>query len=258
MSARVTFFGGNGHCAARLDAARRAAAGGGIEIDEVAYPGFEGRPRAETLEAFLNAAARAADGATFVYATGIGGLIALALRARGALAGARLVLQAPVLWGLEHRLMPRLMRQAAVRRAAQALFTSRAFQAAFARRYFERPLSADERAAFFDGYARCAAMTDLFASFTPAFLRDLETRLHADPTPREPIEVWWGGRDRVVTPDELRFTERALGVRWPVRAFPAWGHYPMIDVPAEWADVLIRTVRGSSPGAAAPSRVRAD
>jgi pimeloyl-ACP methyl ester carboxylesterase len=243
---RVLFLGGNGHCAARLAAAREAA-GLGLALDEVAYPGFEGRPRARDLEGFLHAIA-AADGGppSVVYATGIGGLIALCLRARGAWAGVRLLLQAPVLWGLEHRLMPRVMRVAPMRRLAGALFATSFFRAAFVRRYFQRRLSLAERAAFFDGYARCAALPDLFTWITPSLLRALEADFAARPAALEGIDVWWGARDRVVTLAELQATETALGVTWPVRVFPHWGHYPMIDAPEDWAAALAAYVQGSS------------
>lgn len=52
---RVSFLGGNGHCAARLAAARPFLSG--IELDDVPYPGFAGRPRAADLESFLRAIA---------------------------------------------------------------------------------------------------------------------------------------------------------------------------------------------------------
>jgi len=244
---RVLFFGGNGHCAARLGAAREAAARLGVTIDDVPYPGFEGRPRARDFDAFLDGVAEAARPAPqHVYATGIGGLIALCLRARGRLADTRVLLQAPVLWGLERRLMPRVMRVAAVRRLATALFATSAFRAHFAARYFRRRLTPDERAAFFDGYARCAALPDLFAWITSDLLRTLETRFAARGEALARIDVWWGGHDRVVQLDELRATEAALGVTWPVHVFPHWGHYPMIDAPEDWAAALAAYVQGSS------------
>src|SRR5262245_59402396 len=52
----VLFFGGNGHAAVRLEAATSALARRvrTLELDAVPYPGFEGRPPAGTLEAFLD------------------------------------------------------------------------------------------------------------------------------------------------------------------------------------------------------------
>src|SRR5262245_28701084 len=112
--ARVLFLGGNGHCAARLHPARaalreRAEEMGAppFELRDTAYPGFEGRLRASSLREFLDVvrdrlleATEGSQGATLVYGTGIGALLALCLRARGELRDRRLLFQAPVLWGL--------------------------------------------------------------------------------------------------------------------------------------------------------------
>jgi pimeloyl-ACP methyl ester carboxylesterase len=238
----VLFLGGNGHCAARLDAARTAASARGIVIDEVPYPGFEARDRVPSLDAFLDAIAAVTSDASLVYATGIGGLLALGLRARGQWRDRRLLLQAPVLWGLEHRWMPRLMRVPPMRHLGAALFSTEWFRGRFVRRYFQRPLSPSEQAAFFAGYDRCAALVDLFAWITPAWLRELEGRFARDRTALDRIDVWWGARDRVVTVQELRWTREALGVSWPLQIFPGWGHYPMIDAPEEWAAALAAVV----------------
>jgi len=127
---------------------------------------------------------------------------------------------------------------AAARAALHALFATRVFQAWFERRYFTAPLPPDTRTAFFEGYARCGALPDLFRWLGPSLLRRLERSFAAHPEALERISVWWGGRDRVVSIDELRLTEPALGVRWPVTTFPSWGHYPMIDAPEAWVQSL--------------------
>jgi pimeloyl-ACP methyl ester carboxylesterase len=238
----LTFLGGNGHCAARLFAAR-ACLPAGVDLIAVPYPGFEGRQRAANLEGFLTAITdhlRSA-GPHLVYATGIGGLLALCLRARGALAGVPILLQGPVLWGLERRMMPRLMRFAPMQWALSRVFASAAFQRRFVGKYFTRAPDPETAAAFFAGYAQCSALPDFFAWLTPALLRSLETALAGRPEALADIRIWWGGRDAVVSPRELEWTVSALGpmsesvARWPVRMFPEWGHYPMIDTPAEWA-----------------------
>lgn len=239
------FLGGNGHCAGRLDRARAALAerGSPFDILDLAYPGFEGRPPAPGLEPFLDrvdeGVAAAAEGSRpRIYATGIGGLVALCLRARGSHADLPVILQAPVLWGLEARLMPRLLRRLPARPLLRVVFGSRTFQRGFARRHFIRPPDESALASFFDGYARCAALADLFAWMGPGLLRGLEASLRGRADRLSGIVVWWGGRDRVVTLEELRRTERALDTTWPVRVFPDWGHYPMIDAPEEWIAAL--------------------
>ena len=242
VSSVVSFFGGNGHCAARLTAARGFLPPG-IDLVEAAYPGFEGRPRAAGLDAFLAVLdAHLRDTAPdVVYASGIGGLLALCLRARGGLLGIPILLQGPVLWGLERRWMPRMMRFGGVQQALSRVFALAAFQRRFVRKYFTHPPAAETVAAFFEGYARCAALPDFFAWLTPALLRSLERELAGRPEALEWIQVWWGGRDAVVSPRELDWTVTALGSpagRWPLRRFPEWGHYPMIDEPRAWAEAL--------------------
>jgi pimeloyl-ACP methyl ester carboxylesterase len=134
--------------------------------------------------------------------------------------------------------MPRVMRLGPARALLRRAFASPWFQRRFVRKQFERPLSQQMSAAFFDGYARCSALADLFAWLTPALLRQLETQFATRPRALQRIGVWWGKRDGVVSLLELVWTEQALGVRWPGRAFPAWGHYPMIDEPEEWVRAL--------------------
>jgi pimeloyl-ACP methyl ester carboxylesterase len=247
MNRRVIYMGGNGHCAMRLAGARIAletlSEDQRFELIDVPYPGFEGRPRESDLSSFLAFVSSSIrsnlKGAkqTLVYATGIGGLLALCLRARGELP-AKLILQGAVLWGLERRWMPWLMRSSLVRKSFQSLFRAGWFRRRFVRKQFERPLSDAERDAFFDGYAQCPAATDLFDWIRPTLLRSLERDLRSRPDALRNLEAWWGGKDRVVGLDELQRTEKALGVRIPVRQFPTWGHYPMIDAPAEWTRTL--------------------
>lgn len=264
---RVLFFGGNGHTDARLDGARRALAQGAagdpaLDLASAPYPGFEGRPRAPSFDAFLDAvaaacAAPAAPGAspgavaggaatpgaaapnTLIYATGIGGLLVLCLRSRGALRGVPVVLQAPVLWGLERRWMPRLMRLGLAQVALRRAFASPRFQRRFAAKHFRRPPSDEELRAFFGGYAACAALPDFFAWLTPALLRRLEASHAEDPSLLGGVQFLWGEEDTVVPPREIAWTEAALGVRLPVTLVPGWGHYPMIDDPEGW----VREVR---------------
>ena len=166
------------------------------------------------------------------------------------------MLQAPVLWGLERRIFPRVMRWRIPRRLMERAITLRSFRDRFARKQFLRPIDPATRSAFFDGYLRCAAFADFFEWFTPGFLRDLERRFVARPGALEGISIWWGGRDRVVDLGELRLTEGALGVHWPLAEFPDWGHYPMIDVPEEWAAALCDALARQLPEVGAERAVR--
>jgi hypothetical protein len=209
---------------------------------DVEYPGFEGRPRPRGFEAFLDGVAARVRRAqeekpiTRAYATGIGALLALEMRARGLLP-VPLVLQGPVLWGLETRWMPRLARAGLAPLLGRALRTP-AFLRAVWRRHFLDPLPEDQWQRLVEGYARCGVTTDLFRWLDPSFLHGLRARLADLPASLERIEAWAGERDRVVGLAEVRATERALGVSWPCRTFAGWGHYPMLDDSERWVEAL--------------------
>jgi hypothetical protein len=216
-----------------------------FRIINIPYPGFEGRPRASSFDAFLDEvcsalefAALESDDAPLIYATGIGGLFALALRSRGHLRELPILLQAPVLWGLERRTMPRLMRLRVARSLILPLFALSPFQAAFRRRYLLRKPSVAFRDEFFAGYANCTAVADLFAWCDPQLLRRLEARFATRPEALQHISVWWGQHDRVLSLQELKWTELALEHKWPLTLFAEWGHYPMIDDPGGWVKAL--------------------
>lgn len=245
----VLFLGGNGHARARLAAARRALERcRGPQLLEIPYPGFENRPAAATRDEFLDAVSsfcrERGEGAAAAYATGIGALIALALRARGELC-LPLIFQGPVLWGIQHRRFPRIMRSRLARELLTWIMSRPWFQARLSQRLLVRPLDSSTREDFFDGYARCRSFGDLFAWFTPEWLEKLKAELSARPGALEGIKVWVGGLDCVVGLGETLATERALGVRWPLAEFAGWGHYPMIDEPEEWANALRNDVEAA-------------
>lgn len=250
---RVLFFGGNGHAAARLDAVQRVLAAAPtppFELASVPYPGFEGRPRVPDFDAFLDATAAAVTALraprTVLYATGVGGLLVLCLRARGALRDLPTLFQAPVLWGLERRWMPRLMRLGLAQLALRRAFRSPSFQRRFARKHFLRAPSPDTLRTFFGGYETCAALPDFFAWLTPALLRSLEAHFTTDAALLDHIHFLWGAKDTVVPPRELEWTERALGRTLDVTTFPEWGHYPMIDDPESWVREVSRVASAAS------------
>jgi pimeloyl-ACP methyl ester carboxylesterase len=249
MTFEVLHFGGNGHAAIRLEAARAALARRpkAPQLVDVPYPGFEGRRRVDSLEEFLDELAAFCRARPCLpaaaIATGIGALIALSLRARGEL-DLPLIFQGPVLWGLERRRFPALMRMRLARDLLRKVFAVPQFQDWFVHRYFVRPLDDCVRGRFFEGYAQCVALGDLFRWFDPQWLRAQGRRFAERPGSLRTITVWLGGRDRVVDRLEVDRTEKILGVCWPRVEFPGWGHYPMIDVPEEWADALCDAVAG--------------
>ena len=244
----LLFLGGNGHAAARLLPARRVldARGEPFVLHELRYASVA------SFDELLDDLVRQIDErdpAAPLYATGIGALVALALRARGELRGRRLVLQGAVLWGLEQRWFPRLMRIAPAPHLLGLALRTRPVQARFVAKHFRRRPAPELLRGFFQGYRDGASFAAWFRWLTPALLRRLERELPETAGALDDLEVWWGDEDSVVTVDELRVTERALGVTLPLRTFPGWGHYPMIDDPERWVREVSRVVE--TAGAAA-------
>ncbi len=215
---------------------------------DIPYPGFEGRPAVGSLDEFL--AAMADFSRTIrprpvaAVASGIGAMIALGLRSRGELLEVPMIFQGPVLWGLEQRTFPKLMRPRLARRLLKWLITLPIVQARFTRKHLRRPIDRQTRDRFFAGYAECSAFSSFFDWFTPDLLRTLEAKFRESPRGLERVTIWNGGHDDVVGLDDVCATEHALGVAWPVVTFPKWGHYPTIDEPEEWAEALCHALDG--------------
>lgn len=231
---------GNGHVEERLDAARAAAAAlpRPFELRSVHYDTDQ-----ESYGALSESVAKALDGTDLVYATGIGGLVHLSLLANGLVQGSA-ILQGPVLWGLKTRRFPRIMRLPLMPRALTLALRTGVIRRRFERKHFERPLDPALRRAFFGGYGDARAFARWFSWLTPALLEDLEPKLRGRRDLIEGVSVWWGDRDHVVTTEELRITERALELEFPLTRFEGWGHYPMIDEPEAWARAVSEALAG--------------
>jgi hypothetical protein len=244
---RLGFLGGYGHNHARIAAAARHLEVLGVTLVDIPYLGFEGRPCPPDLETFVLGAAAAVEQAevSALYATGLGGIVALFLRRHGA--GRKpILMQAPELLGQARSLQLRLARHPRVQALVPRLLGSEWFERVAAQRYFERRLGDAERRDFFKGFAECEAMFALMRWITPDAVHDLKRffRLERDLLQKD-IAVWWGGRDVIVSEFELYEGEDdSTRVHWPVELFDRWNHYPMIDAPQVWAAEVHRHLTG--------------
>lgn len=241
----VLFLGGNGHAAARLEPARASLLQlpkqRRFRLTDLEYP------RASSFDELLDRLAADADAAglsehTTVYATGIGGLVALAQRARGVWTDVPLLMQGAVLWGLEQRTFPKLMRIGPAPYLLAALLRNGRVQRRFAHKHFLVPHDERFLQRFFAGYGDAASFAGWFDWLSPALLRRLETAFAERPEALRGVRAWWGGRDSVVGVEELERTEAALGMTIPCTVHAGWGHYPMIDDPDGWVAELDRAL----------------
>jgi hypothetical protein len=236
----VLLLPGNGYAPARLEPALAALEllGAPLRLRALAPP--PGDDFAALLEA-LDAELRS-EPPQLLVATGIGGLLALCQRAEGRWLEVPVVLQGAVLWGLEQRRFPRLMRLPGLASALAGLLRLGPVQRRFARRHFQVAHEAQFLERFFAGYRDRPGFVRWFRWLTPELLRRLERDFAARPEALARISCWVGGQDRVVAPRELDWTEAALGQPLPKREFPLWGHYPEIDRPAEWLQEVARAL----------------
>ena len=81
MSRGPLVLGDLGHSLFRLSRARATSRAVGFDVKEVLYPGFEGRPEAESFDAFMESVEMQVDvyrlshSRPLVYATGFGALV---------------------------------------------------------------------------------------------------------------------------------------------------------------------------------------
>jgi pimeloyl-ACP methyl ester carboxylesterase len=97
---------------------------------------------------------------------------------------------------------------------------------------------------FFEGYRGCAAFTQMFRVITPEWFAGLA------PVP-VPAVLLWGEHDRVLSDDQVgAWRPLVPGAR--ERIVQGWGHFPMLEQPAEYAEEVARLARQLA-GAASPA-----
>ncbi|MEC8512383.1 MAG: hypothetical protein VX015_09580 [Planctomycetota bacterium] len=240
MSRGPLVLGDLGHSLFRLSRARATSRAVGFDVKEVLYPGFEGRPEAESFDAFMESVEMQVDvyrlshSRPLIYATGFGALVLLALRARAKVPDLPSVVQGAVPWET-------VRRRGGDRDAGAALrerMRDAAHQESFTRAHLHSPLDADERRSFFSGYASCDAIPALWDWLDAGWLASLEGALAARPPAVDDVRVWICGEDDLVAEDEHDAAVRALGAEWPVERAETWGHFPYLDDPGPWVGAL--------------------
>jgi pimeloyl-ACP methyl ester carboxylesterase len=247
IHAHVVFLPGIGHRPVRLAAARAVLRARGIPVHiiEMDYP------HADTFDELVDQLSERLlvwslrEPGVPVYATGVGALVALALRARGSLVGHKIVIQGGALWGLGRRTFPRVVRVAPVARLVASTFRNPRFRERYAEKNFQRLHSPEFVNDFFEGYGDGRRVAKWLRWLRPSLLRKLEKEFAAHPDALEDVEIWWGEKDKITGLDELSRMERAVGQQFPLHVFEDWGHYPMIDAPEAWVTELTNIVECS-------------
>lgn len=170
-----------------------------------------------------------------VLGSGIGGSFALELLRTHGHEIAGLILHAPVGPRLDTRLFPRMMRRTAVAEAARRLIGSQHLRPLLARRFFAPQTPTNRVDSVLGGYERCTVFAQQFQIITAGWWASL-------PASDVPAVVLWGARERVLSSDMAADMAQVL-TDFEIQVVPGWDHFPMIDTPAHFADVVASTTR---------------
>ncbi len=162
--------------------------------------------------------------------TGIGGSIALQYAQKYAHYLAGLILHAPVGTRLDTRWFPRLMSLPINRKIGKMVFTSSLIRPFWRKVLFTKPLPKEEETQFFDEYRQCQLFGELFDWITPEWFNTLKPVAI-------PAALLWGERERVLTVDQLD-DYKALLLEPIIHTEPDWDHFPMLDTPKQFVEVL--------------------
>jgi pyruvate,water dikinase len=208
--------------------------GDDVRFEAVTLPGFGGRPGDPALETLPDYAEQLwreiehLPRPLVVLGHGIGGSIALDMVQRHRVDG--LILHAPVGTRLERRWFPRLMKPEPIRALIKWGISSRLTRPLVGRRFFSPAVPADYRNRFLDEYGRADSFSQMFDVITPQWwgaLRPVEV----------PALMLWGSDDRVLGADQVADYRALLPRAW-IDVVDGWGHFPMVEDPADYARTI--------------------
>jgi pyruvate,water dikinase len=222
-----------------------------IRFEAVTLPGFGGRPADPSLVTLEDYAEQlwseisGLPGPLVVLGHGIGGSIALDMVQRHPVDG--LIIHAPVGTRLDERLFPKLMKPEPVRALVKWGISSKWTRPLTSRVFFSSDVPPNYRDEFLSEYARAASFSQMFDVITSewwAGLRPVDV----------PAVLLWGSEDRVLGADQVDDYRRLLP-RASVDVVPGWGHFPMVEQPAEYAATVTAIVQRLIAGEPAPLRL---
>lgn len=207
-----------------------------VRFHPVTLPGFGGVPRDPSLSSLSAYAARLAEWASsfprprVLLGHGIGGSILLEMLQRHRQEADAVILHAPVGAQLDRRLFPLLMKPRFLREAARRMIASPLARPLFRRLFFSRPVPGDYAARFLAEYGRCEAFSQMFDLIHAPWFAGLEPV-------SIPALLLWGERERILRAGQhSAFLPLLPDAR--VRIVPGWDHFPMVEQPAQYAQVV--------------------
>lgn len=210
-----------------------------VDFVAIDLPGFNGVPVDPALTDVAGYADRLADligqhrrsAPVVVLGHGIGGSIALDLASRRPDTMDGLLLHAPVGADLDTRLFPKIMSTRPVRELIRRMISARPLRPIWRKLFFPIGAPRSDTDVFFEGYRTCESFGQMFEIIDADWFDSL------DPVTDLPVTLVWGEHDRVLKSGQTE----AVTAKTPhaTRVIqPGWDHFPMLEQPQEYADVI--------------------
>ncbi len=167
----------------------------------------------------------------YLLGHGIGGSIACEYLQHFSDSVDGVILHAPVGAHLEQRWFPRLMRLPGMRPLAQHLLSAPLLTPLWQRLLFRKPVPRDVLRRFFAEYRACKVFGELFNWIDASWFRTLR------PMPT-PAVILWGEKERVLRSGQAASFEALFPAHHRILVSD-WDHFPMLETPSHYAQVLL-------------------
>lgn len=210
---------------------------GGIEFNALTLPGFANDPVTHTTMAefaqFVSESISSTDGPRVLMGHGIGGSIALEVlrEHRDQIDG--IILHSPVGAKLDRRAFPKIVKAFGVSTAAKFLISNPLLSEFWSSLFFASVPDSNYKRKFFKNYSQCNAFGLMFELITADWFNSLT------PASDLPACILWGEKEKLLTSDQIEPFKKLLPMA-KVEVIQDWKHFPMIDSPKDYAEVLSR------------------
>jgi pimeloyl-ACP methyl ester carboxylesterase len=217
-----------------------------IDFRPITLPGFAAVPAHPALKSVadygdhLASLCRQHD-RPIVLGHGIGGSIALDMVQRHPDVVRGLILLAPVGPSLGSRKLPLVMNLPGVKTLAQRLIAGRLLRPLWRKKFFAPDVPTAFANQFFDEYRQCSVFGQMFEIINEQWWDSL------NPTQTKTV-LWWGEKESLLGVNLATAFQRVVPSSTLV-VEPGWDHFPMVDVPRDFAGRLADLCHSLDPGA---------
>lgn len=208
----------------------------GMQLIAPTLPGFAHKPADPSLQTLADYAGYLQRRVLHVarprilLGHGVGGAIALEYAQHYPESLDALILHAPVGAKLEQRRFPKVMQLPGMPELGKRVFASPLARPLLRRMLFSQPIPEGYLQRFFEEYQHCQVFAQMFSLITSRWFAGLK------PVPL-PTLLLWGAEERVLKSNQAEHFRRLLP-RSNVAIIPGWDHFPMIETPQDYVQVL--------------------